>query len=110
MASFTTGPISSSSGMDRIRIEVLNNTSSRKTSTVRLYDLSFTPKRRLIRQSLSLAGFATGTIDVPASNIQRWEVQVTAPTTSVRLWAAGQINGQNLPGNTIINSEWIQYS
>lgn len=110
MASFTTGPISSSSEIDTIRIEILNNTSTRKTSTVRLYDLSFTPKRRIVNQTISLAAFATGTIDVPASNIQRWEAQVTAPSTSVRLWAGGRSGGRNLAGNTIINSEWIQYA
>lgn len=110
MASFTTGPISSSSEIDTIRIEVLNNTASRKTSTVRLYDLSFTPKRRLISQSVSLAAYATATIDVPALTLERWEAQVTAPSTSVRLWAGGRSGGRNLPGNTIINSEWIQYA
>lgn len=109
MASFTTGPISSSSDIDTIRIEVLNNTSSRKTSSVRLYDLSFTPKRRIVSQSLSLAAYATATIDVPAATIERWEAQVTAPSTSVRIWAGGRSGGRNLAGNTIINSEWVQY-
>lgn len=110
MASFTTGPISSSSEIDTIRIEILNNTSSRKTSTVRLYDLSFTPKRRLISQTVSLAAFGTGTIDIPASNIERWEAQVTTTSTSVRLWAGGRSGGRNLPGNTVLNSQWIRYA
>ncbi len=109
MASFTTGPISSSSEIDTIRIEILNNTSTPKTSTLRIYDLSFTPKRRIVNQSVSLAGYATATIDVPATTIQRWEAQVTAPSTSVRLWAGGRSGGRNLAGNTVLNSEWIQY-
>lgn len=41
---YTTGPISSSDDIEEIRVEILNNSSSRQTARVRLYDLSFAPK------------------------------------------------------------------
>lgn len=106
---YTTGPISSSDDIEEIRVEILNNSSSRQTARVRLYDLSFAPKRLLISQEIRLQARNTATIDIPASNLERWEVQVSATSTSVRPWVGGKSKGQNIPGTVVLNSQFVRF-
>lgn len=107
--SWTTGPVSSSEGLDNVRVEVLNNTSYTRSVRVRLYNLSFTPKRRLVSESFSMAPFSTTTVDIPLEGVERWEVQASAYSRSVRVWVSGRSGTQNLVGNTVLNSELIEY-
>lgn len=102
----TTGPISSSLGLDHIRIVTLNNTGVNKKVRLVLYNLSNTSKRIVFDRNISLRPYSSSTIDTPASNITRWEVQAVTDSNSVRFWVGGQDeNMMNLVGNVVLDSE-----
>lgn len=110
MATFnwTTGPVSSSFGQDNIRIVLLNNTSATRSVSVRLYDLTVTPKRRVLSDQITLRPFGSAFIDVPEI-LNHWEVQYSAFSRSVRAYVSARQGNINLPGNTILNSQFIMY-
>lgn len=107
---WTTGPISSSQGFNNVRILILNNTSSIRQATVRLYDLSGTPKRKIFDETFSLAPFETAEITIKdTETITRWEAQGSAFSQSVRFYVAGRDGDMNLTGNTVLNSEFKRF-
>ncbi|NLO21488.1 MAG: hypothetical protein GX119_05755 [Syntrophomonadaceae bacterium] len=108
--SWTTGPIASSSDMSSIRILGLNNTSYTRQVSVRLYDLSFTPKRQIFNNTYSLRPFETLTVNLDVSNLEAWEAQASAFSSSVRFYVTGRSSdGRNRPGTTVMNSELIRF-
>ncbi|MBO8159164.1 hypothetical protein [Thermosyntropha sp.] len=109
VVNYTTGPISSSSDIDQIRVEILNNSSRRRTARLRLYDLSFAPKRLLISQELKITSRSTATIDIPAEGLERWEVQISTSSTSVRPWIGGKSQGKNIPGTVVLNADLMRF-
>jgi len=107
---WTTGPVSASEGFDNLRILVLNNTSFTRSATVRLYDITSTPKRRIFEQDLRLQPFETAFIDITNGALPAaWEAQGSAFSSSVRFYVTGRKGDANLPGNTILNSEFIRF-
>jgi len=105
---WTTGPVSSSFGQDNIRIVILNNSSVTRSVTVRLYDLTVTPKRRVLSDGITLRPYGSAFIDVPET-LNYWEMQYSASSRSVRAFVAARQGNVNLPGNTILNSHFIRY-
>lgn len=108
---WTTGPINSSLGYDSTYIVILNNTSSTQDVSIRFYDLSFTPKKLIDNQQLTLKAFETKTVDTRYPDVYRsgWEVQAATYSLSVRLYVSGRRLNSNLPGNTVLNQEFIRY-
>jgi len=107
---WTTGPIASSTDMTMIRILGLNNTSFTRQVDIRLFDLSFTPKRRVFSNSYSLRPFETVTVNLDVGGLQIWEAQTSAFSSSVRFYITGRsADGRNRPGTTVLNSEFIRY-
>jgi len=107
---WTTGPIASSSDMSNVTILVLNNTSSTRKAEVRLYDLTFTPKRKVFDNSYSLRSFETISIDLDIGTLASWEAQGSAFSKSVRFYVTGRsVDGVNRPGTTVLNSEFIRF-
>jgi len=102
----TTGPISSSLGINNIRVVALNNTSVNRMVRICLFNLSTNRKSTVWNRTYNLRPFSSTTIDTPASNISKWEVQSQSDTNSVRLWVGGRDDaGMNLIGNTVLNAE-----
>ncbi len=102
---WTTGPISSSLGLDNIRVVALNNTSVTRKVRISLLNLSLNPKRTVWDRTITVKPYSSNTIDTPASNISKWEVQTVSDSKSVRLWVGGRSGAMNLDGNTVLNSE-----
>lgn len=106
---WTTGPISSSMGLDNTRVVVLNNTSLTRKAYVRLYDLSFTPKKRVLNKELTLSPYQTKEVTVDATGIEFWEAQLSAYSKSVRGYVAGREGSRNLCGNTVLNAQFKMF-
>lgn len=107
---WTTGPISTSNDVNTVRILGLNNTSFTRQVFIRVYNLSFTPKRIIFNNSYSLRPFETVTVNLDITGLEIFEVQTGAFSTSVRFYITGRsANGINRPGTTVLNSEFIRY-
>jgi len=108
--SWTTGPIASSSDMSTIRVLGLNNTSLTRQVSIRLYDLSFTPKRQIFNNTYSLRPFQSVTVNLEVGNLEIWEAQASAFSTSVRFYVTGRsTDGRNLAGTGVLNSQFIRF-
>ncbi len=107
---WTTGPIASSTDMSTVKILGLNNTSLTRQIDIRLYDLSFTPKKLVFSNSYSLKAFETVTVNLEVGSLEIWEAQASAFSQSVRFYITGRSDdGKNRPGTTVLNSEFIRY-
>lgn len=105
--SWTTGPVSASEGFNNAKILILNNTSLTRKATIRLYDLSATPKKKVFDETFKLAPFETAEITINnTEKITEWEAQGMAFSKSVRFFIAGRDGDMNLPGNTVLNSQF----
>lgn len=103
---WTTGPVSSSLGLDQIRVVALNNTSVTRQVRIALYNLSLNPKRTVWNRIYRLKPYSSVTVDTPASNISKWEVQSQSYSKRVRFWVGGRDDaGMNLDGNVVLGSE-----
>lgn len=107
---WTTGPISASSNQADARILILNNTSYTREASVRVYDLSATPKNKVFDDTFTLRPWETMIFTLPTPGINYWEVQGSAFSKSVRFYVTGRdAHGINTPGNTVLNSEFIRF-
>jgi hypothetical protein len=106
MARYTTGPISSSDGLDEIHIELLNNSSRRRTARVRIYDLDQSPKALVFNQFYRLDSRTNTTVVGPALN--HWEVRITTNSNLVYAWVGGRSSTTNLVGNIILHKDLIR--
>ncbi len=108
--SWTTGPIVSSADLTEVVIVALNNTSVTRKAEIRLYDLAFTPKRRVFNQSYSLRPFETITVTIDVGTLETWEAQASAFSKSVRFYVTGRgAGGVNQPGNTVLNADFVRF-
>lgn len=102
----TTGPISSSLGLDHIMVEVLNNTSDTRSARIKIYELSDQAPILRFNTLLSIKPFSSISTKVPAAELNIWEVHVITSSKSVRVWVGGQDEaGMNLNGNVVLSSE-----
>lgn len=107
---WTTGPIVSSSDLREVVIAALNNTSVTRRAEIRLYDLAFTPKRKVFDESFSLRPWETITVTIDVGTLETWEAQASAFSKSVRFYITGKgFDGVNRPGNTVLNSEFVRF-
>lgn len=102
----TTGPISSSLGLDNIRVVALNNTSVSRKVRITLLNLTRNPRRTVWDRTYTLKPNSSVTVDTPAANIEKWEVQSQTDSKNVRLWVGGRDDaGMNLGGNVVLNAQ-----
>jgi hypothetical protein len=104
---WTTGPISSSLGLDHIMVDVLNNTSINRSVRINVYDLSVEAPILMFTKKVTIKAFSSVNEEVPASESSIWEVQVITSSKRVRIWVGGQDDaGMNLIGNVVLSSEF----
>lgn len=107
---WTTGPISASLGQTDLRVLILNNTSVTRKASVRVYDLSRTPKNKVFDETFTLKPWETVVLTLNVAGIELWEAQASAFSSSVRFYVAGRDNaGMNLVGNTVLNSQFKRF-
>lgn len=102
---WSTGPISSSLGLDNTRVVVLNNSSLNQKVYIRLYDLNFGPKKRVYTETIYMDPSVTVTVDIPAKELELWEVQAITFSKRVQVYVSGREENMNLVGNTVLYSE-----
>ncbi len=102
----TTGPVSSSLGLDNIRVVALNNTSASRKVRITLLNISRNPRRTVWDRTYTLKPNSSVTVDTPAANIEKWEVQSQTDSKNIRLWVGGRdAAGMNLGGNVVLNAQ-----
>ena len=102
---WTTGPISSSLGLDHITMDVLNNTSSTRSVRINVYDLSVEAPILMFTKKVTIKAFSSVSEEVSASESTIWEVQLITDSKRVRSWVGGQDEaGMNLIGNVVLSS------
>lgn len=105
---WTTGPVHSSEGLDNVRVTVLNNTSYTREATIRIYDLSKTPKKKVLDKTITLNPWQTKHRQIDSA-LNMWEAQVTAYSKSVRPYVSGRKGSKNLNGNSVLNAEFKSF-
>jgi len=104
---WTTGPISSSLGLDHITVDVLNNTSITRSVRINVYDLTDGAPILMYTKHASIEAFSSISNEVTASESVIWEVQVITSSPKVRIWVGGQDEaGMNLIGNVVLSSQF----
>lgn len=104
---YTTGPVSSSLGLDHIMVDVLNNTSIKRTAWIHVYDLSVGAPILMFTRKVIMKAFSAVNVEVAAAESSIWEVQVITTSKRVYFWAGGQDDaGMNLDGNVVLSSEF----
>lgn len=102
----TTGPISSSLGLENIRVVALNNTSINQKVRIMLLNLGSNPKKTVWDRTYTLKPLSSVTVDTPAANIEKWEVQTQSESKNIRFWIGGRAEGNmNLDGNVVLNKQ-----
>ncbi len=103
---WTTGPISSSLGLDHITIDVLNNSSNTRTVRINVYDLSSGAPILMYTSKLTLKPSSNYDLEVFAGESVLWEVQAVTSSKKVLFWVGAQDDaGMNLDGNVILSSQ-----
>jgi hypothetical protein len=104
----TTGPISSSLGLDHIMVDVLNNTSSTRIARIKVYDLSLGAPILMFTKKVSIKPFSNVNEEIAAAESSVWEVRVITSSKRVRIWVGGQDEaGMNLIGNVVLSSQFL---
>jgi len=104
---WTTGPISSSLGLDHITVDLLNNTSTTRSATIKVYDLSDGAPILMYTKDVNIQAFSSVSKRITASESTIWEVQVITSSKKVRIWVGGQDEaGMNLIGNVVLSSQF----
>ncbi|MDD3364936.1 MAG: hypothetical protein PHZ03_08155 [Syntrophomonas sp.] len=102
----TTGPISSSLGLDHIMVDVLNNTSDTRSVRIKVYDLSVGAPIIMFTKKVNIKPFSNVTQEIAAAESSIWEVQIVTNSKRVRSWVGGQDDaGMNLIGNVVLSSQ-----
>ncbi len=103
---WTTGPISSSLGLDHITMDVLNNTSDTRSTRINVYDLSVGAPILMFTKKVTNQPFSNVTEEVAANESSIWEVQLITSSKRIRTWVGGQDDaGMNLIGNVVLSSQ-----
>lgn len=104
---WTTGPISSSLGLDHITVEVLNNTSITRSATINVYDLTSGVPILMFTKRVMMTALSSVSEIIAALESTIWEVQIITRSKKVRMWVGGQDEaGMNLIGNVVLSSEF----
>ena len=103
---WTTGPISSSLGLKKIKIEVLNNSNVTRIVTIDVYDLSSGTPIIMYTKKHYVKANANKSIAVDANQSTLWEVLAAGNSRNIRIWVGGQDDGgMNLIGNVVFSSQ-----
>ena len=104
---WTTGPISSSLGLDHIMVDVLNNTSTTRSVRINVYDLSAGHPILMYTKNVLIKAFSSINKKIEASESAIWEVRIIAGSKRILAWVGGQDEGiMNLDGNVVLSSEF----
>jgi hypothetical protein len=102
----TTGPISSSLGLDHITVDVLNNSSYTQSVRINAYDLSVGAPILMFTKKVTIKPFSNISKEIEAAESNIWEVQLITNSKRVRSWVGGQDEaGMNLIGNVVMSSQ-----
>ena len=102
---WTTGPMNGQPGLDFVQITLNNDSGSARKVTLTLYDLSYTPKKVAVSESITLKPHGSAFVTIPLKKIGSWELRYKAYSRQVR--AAVTERGRCQSGTTVLSKDFI---